>query len=76
MKTTNKLTDEDIIKARDILENNKDYYLIERVIQKAKKEERERIVEEIKNTNFWKTCTDYFTPEQIEYFINLITNNK
>ena len=54
MKTTNKLTDEDIIKAREILENNKDYDLINILkewiktkVQIAKKEERERVVEMI-----------------------------
>ena len=34
--------------------------------------ERKRIVEEIKTTDFWKACEDYFTPEQREYFINSI----
>ena len=33
------------------------------------------IVEKIENTDFWKTCNNYFTPEQREYIINLITKD-
>lgn len=38
--------------------------------------DRKRIVERIKDTTFWKVCEAYFPPEQREYFITLITNNK
>ena len=45
---------------------------IKQVVTKAKEDDRKAMVERIKNTNFWKTCEDYFTPEQRDYFLTII----
>lgn len=44
----------------------------------AIKEDRKNLLkiiqEQMRETVFWKVCEDYFTPEQRDFFINLITN--
>lgn len=44
-------------------------------IEMAKREERSKIVKQIQKTDFWKSCEDYFTPDQREYLLTIITKH-